>query len=102
VRAGVLSSAHDIAEGGLAVALAECCLAADLGCEVALEVGTEIFGETVGAFLVSGTSSALAGLRAHLIGHVGGTGLRISDGASAIDLPLERLREAYGALSALF
>ena len=31
VRAGALRSAHDVAEGGLAVALAECCLAGGLG-----------------------------------------------------------------------
>ena len=39
VRSGALSSAHDIAEGGLMVALAECCLAGELGAEVSL--GTE-------------------------------------------------------------
>ncbi|HTD07940.1 MAG TPA: phosphoribosylformylglycinamidine synthase subunit PurL, partial [Solirubrobacteraceae bacterium] len=44
VRAGVLSSAHDIAEGGLAVALAECCLAGGLGAEVEL---AEDFWETL-------------------------------------------------------
>jgi phosphoribosylformylglycinamidine synthase II len=37
VRVGALSSAHDIAEGGLAVALAECCLAGGLGADVRLE-----------------------------------------------------------------
>ena len=31
VRAGALRSAHDVAEGGLAVALAECCLAGGVG-----------------------------------------------------------------------
>src|SRR5207237_10458478 len=31
VRAGTLASAHDIAEGGLAVALAECCVGPGLG-----------------------------------------------------------------------
>ncbi len=36
VRVGGLSSAHDLAEGGLAVALAECCLGGGLGAEVAL------------------------------------------------------------------
>jgi phosphoribosylformylglycinamidine synthase subunit PurL len=36
VRAGALSSAHDIAEGGLAVALAECCLAGGIGAQVEL------------------------------------------------------------------
>ena len=33
VRSGALASAHDIAEGGLAVALAECCLAGRAGSE---------------------------------------------------------------------
>ncbi len=36
VRAGALSSVHDIADGGLAVALAECCLAGGIGAEVEL------------------------------------------------------------------
>ncbi len=36
VRSGLLSSAHDVAEGGLAVALAECCLAGDVGARVDL------------------------------------------------------------------
>ena len=36
VRAGVLHSAHDVAEGGLGVALAECCLAGGLGATVDL------------------------------------------------------------------
>ena len=36
VRAGALCSAHDIAEGGVAVALAECCLAGGLGASVEL------------------------------------------------------------------
>ena len=36
VRAGSLSSVHDIAEGGLAVALAECCLEGGIGAQVEL------------------------------------------------------------------
>jgi phosphoribosylformylglycinamidine synthase II len=36
VRAGSLSSAHDVAEGGLAVALAECCLEGGIGAQVEL------------------------------------------------------------------
>ncbi len=39
VRAGALSSAHDIAEGGLAVALAECAIAGRVGAEVRLGDG---------------------------------------------------------------
>jgi len=87
VRAGGLSSAHDIAEGGLAVALAECCLAGNVGAEV--EIGPSfwqkspseqrspsgaparpsvepvapgvvaLFGEGPGGFVVSGSPQAL-------------------------------------------
>ena len=41
VRAGTLNSAHDIAEGGLAVALAECCIAGDVGASVTLRDGVD-------------------------------------------------------------
>ena len=34
VRAGAVSSAHDVAEGGFAVALAECCLAGAIGARI--------------------------------------------------------------------
>src|SRR5205823_2247924 len=58
VRSGALSSAHDIAEGGLAVALAECCAAGGLGANVALDEADdplrELFGEGPGGFVVSG------------------------------------------------
>jgi phosphoribosylformylglycinamidine synthase len=104
VRAGGLSSAHDIAEGGLAVALAECCLAGDLGAEVglgedlvetssavpplgggpespAVMLETALFGECSGAFLVSAGEQALAALDVHTrvlrIGTVGSEALRI-------------------------
>ncbi len=39
VRSAQIASAHDIAEGGLAVALAECCLAGGLGARVRLPGG---------------------------------------------------------------
>jgi phosphoribosylformylglycinamidine synthase II len=90
VRAGMLSSAHDIAEGGLAVALAECCLAGGLGAEVELgehfsealqltpvRQGDEpspgsvpsaataaLFGECPGGFIVSGEAGQLRELTA--------------------------------------
>src|SRR5947209_6734749 len=52
IRAGALHSAHDIAEGGLAVALAECCIAGGSGAKVATDV--DLFGEDLGsAFVVS-------------------------------------------------
>ena len=39
------ASAHDIAEGGLAVALAECCVAGQIGATVRLPDGIEPFAE---------------------------------------------------------
>jgi phosphoribosylformylglycinamidine synthase len=89
VRDGLLSSAHDVAEGGLAVALAECCLAGGLGAEVELGedlweaipllapaaqasqspssvpalLSAALFGEGPGGFLVSGSADALRELR---------------------------------------
>jgi phosphoribosylformylglycinamidine synthase len=99
-----LSSAHDVAEGGVAVALAECSLAGGLGAEVELpgglgeataplapgqgslspasaRVSAALFGEGPGGFIVSGSGEALRALgeRAPLrmIGTVGGEALRI-------------------------
>ncbi|ARV60904.1 phosphoribosylformylglycinamidine synthase II [Nostocales cyanobacterium HT-58-2] len=38
IRQGWVHSAHDCAEGGIAVALAECCIAGNLGAEIQLEL----------------------------------------------------------------
>jgi phosphoribosylformylglycinamidine synthase II len=99
VRSGSARSAHDIAEGGIAVALAECCAPHRLGARVALPAGLDPFGEALGqAFIVSGAPEALAGL--NVIGIVGGdvlsldgiTELAVSEIATArerhLDLPL--------------
>ena len=74
VRSGAVRSAHDIAEGGIAVALAECCVANRLGAWVTLPAGLDPFAEALGrAFIVSGAPEALAGL--DVIGTVGGDSL---------------------------
>jgi phosphoribosylformylglycinamidine synthase subunit PurL len=57
VRAGSLSSAHDIAEGGLAVALAECCIAGGIGAQV--EIRQELWESLAPAALVAGAGSEL-------------------------------------------
>ena len=76
VRSGALSSAHDIAEGGIVVALAECCLAGGVGARVHLPDGLDPFGEDLGtAFVVSGPPPALTGCQ--VIGRVGGDTLEI-------------------------
>jgi phosphoribosylformylglycinamidine synthase II len=80
VRAGALDSVHDVAEGGVATALAECCIAGGLGAAVSgLASEAELFGEGPGAFLVSGPAEALAafGGAARVLGEVGGDALAI-------------------------
>jgi phosphoribosylformylglycinamidine synthase len=90
IRSGALHSAHDIAEGGLAVALAECCVAGGLGARVEPPAGIELFGEAPGrGFLVSGSEAALAGMR--VIGRTGGDHLEI---AGRLKLAVSELREA--------
>lgn len=70
IAAGLLSSAHDLAEGGLAVALAECCIGGKLGATVEI-TGTDrldaiLFGETCGKIIVSVDPDKQAQFEAHL------------------------------------
>jgi phosphoribosylformylglycinamidine synthase subunit PurL len=110
VRSGAIASAHDIAEGGLATALAECCLASGLGAEVVLADTVKplraLFGEGPGRFVVSGGDSALRALAAsvevQIVGAVSGNQLTIVAGDARIECSLESLRAAHGALAALF
>jgi phosphoribosylformylglycinamidine synthase II len=110
VRQGRLSSAHDIAEGGVAVALAECCLAGSLGAEIDLgspasaQLSTELFGEGPGGFIVSGSADALRDLAerapVRVIGTVGGDALKIA--GVAITITLAELAHAHSGLEELF
>jgi phosphoribosylformylglycinamidine synthase II len=129
LRAGVLNSAHDVAEGGLAVALAECCLAGELGAEVdlgeglwettspaapgrgsvvpaATRVTAALFGEGAGGFVVSGAREVLSGLAERTavrrIGTVGGDELRIELAGETLAATLAELAEAHSALEVLF
>ena len=110
VRSGELESAHDIAEGGLAVALAECCLAGGVGAEVDLGPSDEallaLFGVGAGRFIVSGGEAALRALGertpVRLIGTVGGERLSLRSGEAWIELELGSLMDAHAALGALF
>jgi phosphoribosylformylglycinamidine synthase II len=103
VRAGDLSSAHDIAEGGVAVALAECCLAGQVGASVGWtgtgDLLAELFGEGPGGFLVSGAADVLEGFiavtRVIMLGQVGGDRLEVEAAGASLEFPLDRLRAAY-------
>jgi phosphoribosylformylglycinamidine synthase len=93
VRSGAFHSAHDIAEGGVATALAESCIAGGLGASVRLPHGLDPFGEAPGrAFIVSGPAEALAGFV--VIGEVGGETLAIQ---GLLELAVSELRAARDA-----
>jgi phosphoribosylformylglycinamidine synthase II len=78
VRDGSFTTAHDIAEGGILVALAECCIATGLGAIINLPDGLDPFGEDFGtAFIVSGPTEGLEGLP--VIGVVGSRELVVND-----------------------
>jgi phosphoribosylformylglycinamidine synthase len=91
IRSQALQNAHDIAEGGIVVALAECCLAGGLGARVTLPDDLDPFGEDLGsAFVVSGEAAALTEVR--VIGRVEGERLVI-DGV--LDVGVDKLQKAH-------
>jgi phosphoribosylformylglycinamidine synthase len=107
---GLLTAAHDLSEGGLAVALAECCLAGDLGCEVSLpgDPFTMLFSESparVVAEMRPGAEADVAALCARHgvpvteLGTTGGDSLAV---AGCFTLPLARLAAARTVLPSLF
>jgi phosphoribosylformylglycinamidine (FGAM) synthase-like enzyme len=94
-RSGELASAHDVSEGGLACALAECCIEGGIGARVELpaENDAALFGEGPGGVLVSGPRPVIEALPgATVIGTVGGEALEIG---ALLQVPVARLREVY-------
>jgi phosphoribosylformylglycinamidine synthase len=100
-EAGLLVSAHDCADGGLAVALAESCFSSlnrsGIGAEIAIESSLSttslLFSESPSRIILSFPASSLALLedlaaRAQcpltVLGHVGGDRLRISTGGEEV------------------
>jgi phosphoribosylformylglycinamidine synthase len=113
-EAGLLTSAHDCADGGLAVALAELCFSSlgkeAIGAEVELEAGTlsataQLFSESPSRIIVSFEASATDSIRqiaeTHnvpfaVLGRTGGTQLSISvNGALAINAPVADLEATW-------
>ncbi|MDR7545156.1 MAG: phosphoribosylformylglycinamidine synthase subunit PurL [Armatimonadota bacterium] len=120
VRDGVVRSAHDVSDGGLAVALAEACILGGRGAAVILplDAGT-LFGEGPGRFVVSvdpsaiGTLEALARAREvplAVVGRAGGRALRmvappgdpqapaLPDDREQVEMPLDAMIAAYDSL----
>jgi phosphoribosylformylglycinamidine synthase II len=107
VRAGRLSCAHDVSDGGLGCALAESAIGAGLGCRVDLQPlrsrgcspEEALFGEGVGGFLLSGDAAALEGLGATLLGEVGGKTIEIAAGDRSLSVPLADAERAWRSLA---
>ena len=114
--AGLLESAHDCAEGGFAVTLAECCFDSNLGVDVAISGQTikghealglmaTLFGETASRVIVSSSEKNVdsvlakakaAGIQACPIGRIGGTRFRVAvDNSLVIDLPLTDIEQIW-------
>ncbi|HEY2640147.1 MAG TPA: phosphoribosylformylglycinamidine synthase subunit PurL [Streptosporangiaceae bacterium] len=108
---GLLAAAHDLSDGGLAVALAESCLTGGTGCTVTLtgDPATLLFSESAARAVVAVQPGAeaefarrceLAGAPAAVIGATGGTALEVT---GRFRVGLDELAAAHrAALPALF
>ena len=111
IRDGLVKSAHDLSEGGLAVALAECCYSnlhrGSIGAEVEipshLEIRKDLFGEVSTRILLSTTNAAAlrkraeaGGLKFHELGRVGGKRLILHyESVRVIDIDIDELESAW-------
>ena len=108
IKAGIISSAHDVSDGGLAVALAECCLnpkgltgaCVDIGAP-GMRADEALFSESQSRIIVSLKEAGLAELEKicasrnaplGVIGRTGGGSLRIG---GWIDIPVGAIKETW-------
>jgi phosphoribosylformylglycinamidine synthase len=124
IRKGVVKSAHDCSEGGLAVALAECCMsgAEKIGARICLpqmggsssvanqRLDVSLFNESQSRIVVSVPSEAIdlvqqeaaqAGIELTKLGSVGGSELAIEGPEGTLSWPLDQLHEAWYSTIAL-
>jgi phosphoribosylformylglycinamidine synthase len=111
IAADLIASAHDCSEGGLAAALAECCItnpAGAIGARVMLEgtgrADTLLFGEGPSRILVSAAADNTARLETILraadvpfrrMGEVGGPSIEVRLSGNALSLNAADLRRAW-------
>jgi phosphoribosylformylglycinamidine synthase len=107
IQKGLIRSAHDCSEGGLAVALAECCISGNkrVGAQVKVKVDMRadalLFGETQSRIIISCAPKNKAKIEKiakknkipyQVIGKVGGKNLKIN---GLINAPVEKLYDAW-------
>ncbi len=105
VKEGIFLSVHDVADGGLVTALAECCLMGEHGAHLEIEQEEGLlkllFGEAASKAIVSLRGEKVPQLKLmaasyevplSILGHVSGQRLVVN---GIINLPLSELREAW-------
>ncbi|MCA0758684.1 phosphoribosylformylglycinamidine synthase subunit PurL [Paenibacillus sp. N4] len=109
IQKGLVASAHDLSEGGIAAAVAESCISGGLGAEVALssELRADhlLFSESQSRILLSAKPEKAAELQALLtehgvinnqIGTVKGSSLTINvNGKAGIQAPVQQLEKVW-------
>jgi phosphoribosylformylglycinamidine synthase II len=108
IQAGVVKACHDVSDGGLAIAVAEMCLAAGRGAELRIPQGLAsvgwLFGEEQGRYVLAVEQDDLKALLAlasqegiilREIGRVGGDALQIKDLPPISIQELQRAHEAW-------
>ncbi|AUC60146.1 phosphoribosylformylglycinamidine synthase subunit subunit PurL [Cyanobacterium sp. HL-69] len=110
IRHGLVNSAHDCAEGGFTVALAECCIGGNLGAVVNLPAfdgrfDTALFGELASAIIVSVSRDNKEAWEQFLadnlpnnwqeIGTVKGNSLEINSAQSLINIDLDSMVDTW-------
>ena len=106
IQAGIILSAHDCADGGLAVTLAECCITGKRGAKVKIN-NTNIrndallFGETQSRIVISFPEKNLDSLKEicnkyeapiQILGKIKGNNLGIGN---LIDIEVKQLKKAW-------
>jgi phosphoribosylformylglycinamidine synthase len=108
IKSGIVKSAHDCAEGGLAVAIAECCMSGEKKMGATIELDGDcirrdalLFGESQSRIIITVKEEDLdrleeiageKGAPLEVIGEVGGEHLLIDD---SINLGIEELNKAW-------
>jgi phosphoribosylformylglycinamidine synthase len=112
VRAERVSSAHDVSDGGLACAIAECAIGNGIGCRIDLSALIErgasaeeaLFGEGRGGFIVAGDRAELESLAGDsvpliVIGETGGDRISIAAAGAELTVSIENAAQAWSSLS---
>jgi phosphoribosylformylglycinamidine synthase len=112
VRGGLLHTAHDVSDGGLACALAEAAIAGGVGLQVdlgpligAADPEAWLFGEGPGGFVIAGDPVALErrveAATAWVVGGARGTSIAIDAGRLRVEVPVDDAAAAWQSLGAL-